>query len=128
MTPDEVKTAYQLNMAAVGEPVILRRYISTGLNRTKIDLQVMARVVGYNPNELVGGIQQGDRRIIVLADDLELAAPNSPPDSPPMTIFFPIVPSDKVVVRGKELAIISSDDSTRRIQGVLIAVEIQARG
>jgi hypothetical protein len=128
MTPDEIKTAYRLNMDVVGEPIILRRYTSTGLNRTKIDLEIMARVTGYNPNELVGGIQQGDRRIIVLADDLELAVPNSPPDSPPLSIFFPIVPSDKVVVRGKEMAIISSDDSTRRVLGVLIAVEIQARG
>ncbi len=115
-------------MAAVGELITIRRYTSTGLGRTKLDLEVRARVTGYAPDELVGGIQQGDRRLVCLAEDLAANAPNSPPDSPPLSIILPLTSADKVVVRGKELAIISFDDSTRRIQGVPIAFEIQARG
>jgi hypothetical protein len=72
----------------------------------------------------VGTIQQGDRLIIALADDI--TQPTT--DSPPQALTLPIVTSDKIVLRGKELQIIASDDSTRRVQGVLIALEIQARG
>lgn len=126
MTPAEAIESYRLNMAAVGEPITIRRYTSAGLNRTKLDLLVNARVIGYSPDELVGGIQQGDRRIICLAEDL--AANVATLDSPPVSIVLPLTSADKVVVRGRELAIISFDDSTRRIQGVPIAFEIQARG
>ena len=38
-------------------------------------------------------------------------------------------PSDiLLVVRGKELNIEAADDNTRRVQGVLIAYELQVRG
>jgi hypothetical protein len=49
-------------------------------------------------------------------------------DSPPQTLTLPITSTDKIVLRGKELQIIAVDDSTRRVKGVLIALEIQARG
>jgi len=124
MTPNQIKADYRAQLAAVGEIVTIRRYTGTGTNRPKIDRTVLARVVGYSPNELVGTIQQGDRKFIVLADDI--TEPTT--DSPPQTLTLPIVTSDKVVVRGKELQIVAVDDSTRRVQGVLIALEMQARG
>ncbi len=126
MTPAETIASYRDNVLAAGEEITIRRYTSTGLNRTKLDQVIMARVTGYNPDELVGGIQQGDRRIICLAEDL--TANVATLDSPPLTIVLPLTSTDKVVLRGKELAIIAFDDSTRRVQGVLIAYEIQARG
>lgn len=102
------------------ERVTLRRFIpgTTGSNRPHFDAEgVRARTVGYDPHELVGSIVQGDRKMIVYADDLIAKG-----------FTLPVTNSDKVVVRGRELAIIAPNDSTRRIDDVLIAIELQVRG
>lgn len=114
MSPAEIKAMYA---NALSEIVTVRRYTGSGANRPHFDADARARVVGFSPVELVGSIVQGDTKIILFADDL-------------LDVQFaqPVTVNDKVVVRGKELAIIASDDSTRRVDGVLIAYEIQARG
>ena len=117
MTPEAAKASYRRALNAAGQTVFIRRYTGSGENRPHFDAPVMARVTGYEPDELVGTIQQGDRKVIVLADDLIAAH-----------IPLDLKKGDKVVVRGKELNIEVADDSTRRIQGVLIAYELQARG
>ena len=123
--PAQIKADYRNHLAATGEMVTIRRYTGTGTNRPKIDRPVLARIAGYGPNELVGTIQQGDRRVIALAEDV--TKPTT--DSPPQTLTLPITTGDKIVTRdGKELQIIACDDSTRRVHGELIALEIQARG
>lgn len=124
MTPEQIKADYEQMLNDGGEDIVVRRYTGTGTNRPKIDVYVRARVTGYAPRELVGTIQQGDRLIVVLADDV--TQPTT--DSPPQTLTLPLVSSDKVVVRGKELQIMAADDSTRRYHGVLVAIQIQARG
>jgi len=124
MNPEQIKADYRLHLNEEGELITVRRYTGTGTNRPKIDRTALARVVGYSPQELAGTIQQGDRRLIVLADDVTMPTT----DSPPQTLTLPITSTDKIVLRGKELQIIAVDDSTRRVKGVLIALEIQARG
>lgn len=47
----------------IGAAVTLRR--PTGPSGITFDVPLMAVIRGYAPNELVGGIQQGDRRAIV---------------------------------------------------------------
>lgn len=116
MTPDGYKAMYRRRIG-VGEPILIRRYTGAGVNRPRFDAEVRARVVGYQAEELVGGIVQGDRKVIFLAEDLNAAQ-----------FAGPITTNDKAVVRGKELAIIAPDDSTRRCQGVLIAYELTVRG
>jgi hypothetical protein len=117
MTPDQVRQAYVVAMDAAGETISIRRFTGTGLTRTFVDTDARARVTGYQERELVGTIQQGDRRIIVLVDDLISAG-----------FAVPVTANDKVMLRGTMISIVSVDDSTRRIQGELIAYEIQARG
>jgi hypothetical protein len=117
MTPDEVKQSYRESVDAAGETIKLRRYTGIGTSRVANDTNVRARVTGYTANELVGAIQQGDRRVIMLVEDLVNAG-----------FAVPVTANDKIVLRGTMIAIISVDDSTRRIQGELIAYEIQARG
>jgi len=117
MTPAECLQSYRENMDAVGETIIVRRYTGTGVGRVAHDTNVRARVTGYDQRELVGTIQQGDRRIIMLIEDLTNAG-----------FAVPVTPNDKIVLRGVMISIVTVDDSTRRIQGVLIAYEIQARG
>jgi|SRR5262245_10820979 len=117
MTPDEVRQSYSANMDAVGETIVIRRFTGTGVGRVAVDTDVRARVTGYDYRELVGTIQQGDRKLIVLVEDLVNAG-----------FAVPVTPTDKVVLRGTMISIVTVDDSTRRIQGELIAYEIQARG
>jgi hypothetical protein len=117
MTPAEVRQSYRENMDAVGETIVIRRYTGTGVGRVPADTDVRARVTGYDERELVGTIQQGDRKIIVLVEDLTNSG-----------FAVPVTPNDKVVLRGTMISIVTVDDSTRRIQGELVAYEIQARG
>lgn len=119
MNPDTVRDTYRRMIEAHGETVMIRRYspASGGVGRPKFDSTVRARVTGYAPDELVGSIVQGDRKVIVLVEDLI-----------EQQFALPILASDKIMVRGKELAIIAPDDSTRRIGPALIAYELTARG
>jgi hypothetical protein len=100
------------------EVVFLRHYSGAGAARVPFNTLAHARVTGYMPNEIVSGgaVQQGDRKVILLAEDL-VAAGTLPP-----------VKGDMIVVRGRELNIQSVDDNTRRDGAELIAYVIQARG
>jgi hypothetical protein len=98
----------------IGEDIAIRRFTGTGTPRPYTDTTVRARVMGYQPKELVGPIVQGDRKVIALVDTL--------------TSLLPITTSDKVVVGGKQLSIKAVDDNTRRIGGTLIALELQVGG
>ena len=117
MNPDDLKSTYRRMIDDTGEWVTIRRYTGAGSNRPRFDVEVRAKVTGYAPDELVGYIAQGDRRVIVLAQDLI-----------DRQFALPITASDKVLVRGRELSIISPDDSTRRDATTLIAYEFTARG
>lgn len=115
MTPEAAKSMYGRMLD--GETILVRRYTGAGPNRPRFDVQMRAQVGGYQPRDFIGTIVQGDRKVIAFADDLIGAG-----------LSLPITTNDKIIVRGKELAIIAVDDSTRRINGVLIAYEMQVRG
>lgn len=116
MTPESARAMYR-RLIASGEEIKLRRYTGTGSSRPFADYVLRAKVAGYTPNELIGNIQQGDRNIIALAEDVFNAQ-----------FPVPVKLDDKVIVRGRTLDIMAVDDSTRRIGGELIAYQIQARG
>lgn len=117
MSPEEAKDSYRRMMDAVGEEIVIRRYTGTGESRVYFDAPVRARVTGFEPHEIVGIIQQGDRKVILLAEDMAAAQ-----------IPYELGNGDRVVVRGEELNIEGANDNTRRVQGVLIAIELQVRG
>lgn len=117
MTPDSILAAYRRTLDQVGEQIRIRRYTGSGTNRPWFDVEVQARVMDFDPDELVGTIVQGDRKIIVLADDLTAA---QVPDK--------IRKGDKAIVRGATLNIEAVDNNTRRVAGVLIAYQLQVRG
>lgn len=117
MSAEAIRAAYRRAIDAVGETVTIRRYTGAGANRPYFDVAVRARVVGYAPQEMVGTIQEGDRKVILLAEDL--IAAQAPLD---------LRKGDKIFVRGKEMDIHMADDSTRRVEGEIVAFEIRARG
>jgi len=119
-TPEQIKASYRRNLK---ETVVIRRFTGTGTNRPKFEASARAQVVGYAPHELIGGIVQGDRKIILYADDLIEQGWAPAPGTRRL-----ITENDFAVVRGAQLAIIAADDSTRRVDGTLIAFELQVRG
>lgn len=116
MDAAQARRDYREMISDIGETITLRRNVASG---PPIEAQVLARVTGYQPKDLVGGIKQGDRRLIVLAEDVENTG---------FPVPFKTNGSDKAVFRGHLLNIGLVDDSTRRIGGVLIAYDITATG
>lgn len=106
---------YRRQIIAHGETITLRR--NNPSPNPPTDADVSARVSGFDPEELTGTIQQGDRRVIVLAEDVEAAGWPAPPKR-----------NDKVILRGRTLNVETVDDSTRRIGGTLIAYDLVVRG
>ncbi len=74
-----------------------------------VDCTVRARLRGYRPDELVGGVQQGDRQVVAYADDVT---------------FIPVLrPGDKVLSpTGRLLNIETVDDSTGYVDGEGVVV------
>ena len=114
MTPAEAIDQFRRMLAEVGETIQVRRYSGLGAARTYVDTPTLARVIGYQPKDLVGAIVQGDVRVIT--------------DPAPLAAMLPLTVDDKLVIRGVEHAIKGIDDNTRRIQGVLVGLDIQAAG
>jgi hypothetical protein len=87
------------------------------LRRGEASVSALARVKGFQPEDLVGSIQQGDRSVILLAEDLENAGWDGAPRQ-----------GDRLKAGGAVMVIQSVDGATRRVSGVTIAYEIVARG
>lgn len=117
MTPTAAKAALARQLDQHGETLTFKRYSGTGASRSSVTDTARCRSVGYQPAELVGNVIQGDRRVIVYADDLVGGA-----------ITLPLRKNDKVLLDGRELNIEAVDDTTRRIAGTLIGYELQVRG
>jgi len=98
------------------ETVIVRRYTGSGTSRPKFDAQCRARASVYNFTELVGSVQQGDQKVVVLVADLTRNG-----------LTMPVTTNDKAVVAGKELQIVAPL-ARKAPDGSLIAYELQVRG
>lgn len=102
------------------QPVAIRRY--SGTPRTPQDYAANGNARLYSAAELVGSVQQGDQRVIVIAADLIESG-----------LALPVTNNDRVVVDGLERRItvvgerkaLESDDGGKSI---LIAYELTARG
>lgn len=96
-----------------GEPVTLRRL--TGTAQIPMDIAVRAVVREFDPQQLVGTIQQGDRTVIL--SNHEIAARRWP--GPPRK-------GDQVVIVGAKMAVQSVE--TVRIGGEVIRHNLVVRG
>lgn len=126
MTPSQALASHRRLIAGAGSGAILvRRYAGKGVSRAVVaEASVLARIATYKPEQLVGGIIQGDRKVIALNDP----AAAVPSGKVALSTMLPLSNDDKLVISGREVAIQGVDDQTRRIQDVLIALEIQVRG
>jgi len=114
MTPDDSRASYRRVLLAHGQDVTLQRVTPNGT----FTYDVRARVMGYSPQTTAGSAQQGGRKAIVLAEDVESSG-------------FPLPfreGQDTLVANGKTMTIAAVNDATRRVAGVLIAYEFELEG
>jgi hypothetical protein len=104
------KFRYRSAIARRGEAIGIRRYTGFGSARPVVNADLRGRVIGYQPQELIGGITQGARKVIVPVEELIAKQ-----------LALPITTNDNAVVRGKEFAIIAVDDDSHRDGAELIA-------
>ncbi len=100
-------------IAQYGEPVTLRRTVQNGI---KFDVTVIAVIRGYSPDELVGGIVQGDRMAII--SNREIARRQWP--GPPRQ-------GDQLIIRGKT-ATLQSAAATIVVGDTVVKHTMQIRG
>jgi hypothetical protein len=111
---------YAAEMERRGEVVSLRRRKANSVPTAyEPQIDVWAIVTGYAPSELVGGIIQGDSRVILLAEDVTAGG-------------FPLPiktgGTDTVWINGLQRTFKSVDDNTHRVAGVLLAYDCTVRG
>ncbi|KTQ96576.1 hypothetical protein NS226_07170 [Aureimonas ureilytica] len=97
--------AYQRQLT--GERITLQR-------RGSPDCSARGRIVGFSEAEIVGGIQEGQRKLIVFAPDIPWPEP--------------LREGDLAVIGDLELYINTVDDQKRRVDGYLVAYEATASG
>ena len=96
-----------------GTMVLLRRPSPQGLH---FDLPVMAMVRAYQPAELVGGIEQGDRRVVI--SNAEIASRQWP--GPPKR-------GDEIIISDRTTTL-RVDATTLRVGGFVVKHVMQVRG
>jgi hypothetical protein len=113
MSTEREKSLYRRTLR---QTIFIRRFTGSGANRLFFDYKCRGDVRGYEARELVGSIQQGDRRVLALAEDL-LAQDFMPP----------VTASDAVIMEGKQIAIIAPG-ARRAADGEILAWDLQTRG
>lgn len=116
MTPAAVRADYRSAMVDVGWTVKLRRNRPPAL---PVEVDVLARIVGFKPEELVGPIKQGSSKAIILAEDVEGSA---------FTLPFVAAGLEQVVDGTKVYTVVTADVQTRKMQGVIVAYELVISG
>lgn len=111
---DQTRSLYARTLR---ENVAIRRFTGPATARVPHDYPCRGRVWGDRPADLVGGTQQYDKRAVVFAPDLVNAG-----------LSLPVTTADKLVHKGKELAISFPDNATRAEGDDLIAYELLVRG
>lgn len=124
MTPSAARAMYRRQITAHGGFVTLRR----GAGGPGAEVTFIARCTGYSPQEMTGDLQQGDVKVVFLAEDLEAAIAAG--DWPALAAGGAIKAKsvDAVWQDGRKMTVQAVDDQTRRVAGVLIAYELRVQG
>lgn len=113
MTPEAARGALDRALKADGEDVILRRI--TGKQRIPFDVAVRARVRNFSPDELVGGIVQGDSQVILSPSEIEARQWPGPPRQ-----------NDLLIAAGRTRTVVAV--TPFRLAGRLVRLELTVRG
>lgn len=124
MTPAESLAQHRAFLAEIGEDIIVRRWSGPSGARIATEAVARGRPVAYKAEQIAGAIRAGDRKVILINDPAAVV----PAGKVALSTLLPLTTHDKLVLRGRELEIKFADDDTRRIAGVLVALEIQVAG
>jgi hypothetical protein len=110
MTPERIAAL----ISQFGQPVTLQR-TTGGLTQVRHDVVCQAIVRGFEPVQLIGGIVQGDRQVVI--SNAEIADAQWP--GPPRV-------GDRCVIDGRTTTIQACD--IRRLRNEIVLHLIQVRG
>lgn len=111
MTPAEAIASLDRQLALHGEGVVLRRTSYVGTSHTHVDRPSRGHVRGYRPDELIGNIAQGDRKVILSPTGLGGDLPKR---------------GDTVLIGGRSHMIEAAP--AIQIGSVVVRVDLQVRG
>ena len=114
MTPAAAIASLDRQLAQNSQTVILRRYTGVGAARVSADTAVRAFVRDYQPDELVGGITQGDTQIVLSPTDV-LAGGGAMPQK-----------GDQIIIDGKLRMIVAAPPV--RVGNVVARINLQVKG
>lgn len=112
MTPESAIASLDRQIARHGQSVTLRRVVP---NAPALEKGCKAWARGYKPNELVGGLQQGDTLLIF-----------SPTDLPAEFVAAPLKRGDGIRVEGLLRTVQFTDPV--RLNDVLVRLNVTVRG
>lgn len=112
MTPEGAIASLDRQIARHGQPITLRRVVA---NAPAIEATLYGFVRGYRPDELVGGIQQGDTEVVLSPSRLKAAGWMSDPKR-----------LDKVIVAGRIRNV--ENAVPIYIRGTVVRYNLQVRG
>jgi len=116
MTPQQAIAALDRGIWTAGQSIALRRYTGTSAeSRVYLEVEARAVVTGFAPAELVDGIKQGDRTLIM-----------SPTEMTRGKWCWPPRIGDKAVIGGRETNVEAV--TLREIGDVLVRIEMRVRG
>lgn len=118
-------SALDRGLAARGQDVILRRISGSGPSATSIDVACRAVVRGYRPEELVGGIAQGDSQVILSPSEIRSSGWPDPGGLPSGSASLP-KKGDKLIVQGRMRTIEAV--APIQVAGELVRIDLQIRG
>ncbi|WP_454917312.1 hypothetical protein [Xanthobacter sediminis] len=118
MTPAAAIAALNRQLRLHGQDVVLRRYIVVSGVRTPVDATVRASVRDFRPDELAGGIVQGDTQVVLSPSGIIAAAWPGPQDWPRI--------GDRVEIDGRERAVQAAP--VVRMAGTVVRINMQVRG
>lgn len=100
-------------LARTGQDVTLRRIGTDGPDKEAAGVRAFVR--GYRPDELTGGIQQGDSLVVL-----------SPSRTPAVFVGQPLEANDRIVIAGRSRNVEYVDPV--QIAGVTVRINVLVRG
>lgn len=117
MTPAQARSATDRALANHSR-LIIRHYTLEGIqSRPFVEGEVRGRIRKYEPQEIVGEVQQGDLKAVISATDYEGHG-------------FPglLRKGDRIIRGREEWQVMAADPETRRLGGTIVAYELRLRG
>ena len=108
-------TAISATLIKFGRPMTLRRNTLTAGVLVPTDVSVYAAATNYQPAELVGGLMQGDTKVVFANTQIAAAAWPGPP-----------IIGDQIIIDGRARTIKQVDP--RYLGSVVLVFECQVRG